>query len=307
MIQFFQILYIYARMTWYDAVRKLGITPKKNPYVYLPIIPDKPKLSHEEEKKQAIINATISGWNTALSKQFTDISNPAPMLALPVIDGAFPSSFKVWVYNISALAHELYHPNIGTIKIPANKDGKYAVVTSLPNYVKFPKTNVDTGEITFLVEDGRRVAMDLIDPDNLSINQDQFIDPKARLSRGRNLGMQGVFWSLNNPPGPDDLAGAYVRMEAFYMDLLQRMGVGTVSARVSFKEKVQKYLDYVIYVPSSDPLKRRKEDVVAYHPYTLETAMDRAELDFQITPAHHAAAEYFKQTSEWHPVLKNKI
>jgi hypothetical protein len=253
-------------------------------------------------------NCVVSYPDRKLSKRMTDGNNIAgqPFLAGGV-ERLFENDYLVWMYNISTVAAEFYHPNIGTVKVPSNIGGKYVVVTSLPNVVKIPKHNIDGNDISFLLEDGRRIAIDLIHSDNLSINQNQFIDPKYKTAIGNNYGERGVFWSLSNPPGEDDLKEAYVRMEAFYMDLLQRAGVGTECGFVTFKDTVQKYLDYTISVPNPDPTKRRKEDRVAYHPYTLRAARDRAEVDFQITPAHHAAAEYFKQTSVWHPVLKNKI
>ena len=131
-----------------------------------------------------------------------------------------PADFHVYIYNIAKLEYKVSRlPLIKELIIPARKENeKYAVVTSLPSPFKFPKGNIDSNDIDIVVIDGRRMAMDLINPDNLTLDQDAVIT--GSFSVGQNLGKLGVFWSVNNPPTEADLAAATRRMEKYYRELL---------------------------------------------------------------------------------------
>lgn len=126
---------------------------------------------------------------------------------------------KVWIYNVSSIEHEVDHPIIKTGVVPAKKEGEdYAVVTSLPEIVAIPKDNPDLSQTNFALEDGKRLAMDFINPDNLGL--DQNLKMKRRLtSSGRNLSDSGVFWSMHNPPLKTELKVAVKRMETHYAKL----------------------------------------------------------------------------------------
>ena len=120
---------------------------------------------------------------------------------------------KVWIYNVSRMQHEIVgHPILSAVTFPAAKeDEDYAVVTSIPRIMRYPKSNIDNSEMEAVFEDGRRVAMDLINPDNRGLDQNQAIQNLT--SVGRNLGDKGVFWSLKNPPGKLEVRLAKKRME----------------------------------------------------------------------------------------------
>lgn len=131
---------------------------------------------------------------------------------------------KVWIYNVSAQRHESsIHPVLGrNVIFPAVKEGEdYSVVTSIPRVMRYPKANVDSGDMEPVFEDGRRIAMDLINPDNLGLDQDATLK-YAGTSDGRNLGAKGVFWSLKNPPGKLEVRLAKKRMEMRYKFLLEQ-------------------------------------------------------------------------------------
>lgn len=132
------------------------------------------------------------------------------------------SDFKVWLYNIGTIRHDVVRP-VGKITIPACKTGeKYALATSLPGAIRFPRLNVDSQELDFVVEDGRRVAMDIVNPDNLGMNQD--IDTiKFTMSSGADLGKVGVFWSVNNPPLQFEIDSAIKRMKKYYSSLIEQV------------------------------------------------------------------------------------
>ena len=164
--------------------------------------------------------------------------------------------FFVYMFNIAKQEYKVSRlPLIKEMVIPARKEGeKYALITKLPSPFKFPKGNIDSNDIDIVVLDGRRMAMDIINPDNLSLDQDAVITNS--FSVGQNLGRLGVFWTQNAVPSEADLAAATRRLEAHYRSLL-------TDARA---------------VETSAP----------------------ARLPEVLTPAHHAAADYFHETFNWH-------
>jgi hypothetical protein len=62
------------------------------------------------------------------------------------------------------------------------------------------------------------MAMDIINPDNLTMDQDAVVT--SGFSVGQNLGKLGVFWSTSNPPTEAEIAAATRRMEKHYRELL---------------------------------------------------------------------------------------
>jgi hypothetical protein len=166
------------------------------------------------------------------------------------------ADFYVYLFNIAKQEYKISRlPIIKEMILPARKEGdKYALVTKLPSPFKMPKGNVDSNDIDIVVIDGRRMAMDIVNPDNLTLDQDAVITNS--FSVGQNLGRLGVFWSLNEVPTEVELAAAARRLEAHYRGLL-------TEARA---------------VETSNP----------------------AALSAMLTPAHHAAADYFHETFNWH-------
>ena len=167
-----------------------------------------------------------------------------------------PADFFVYLFNIAKQEYKVSRlPLIKELTIPARKEAdKYALVTKLPSPFKFPKGNIDSNDIDIIVIDGRRMAMDIVNPDNLSLDQDAVIT--GSFSVGQNMGRLGVFWSVNEVPTEAELAAATRRLEQHYRSLL-------TDARS---------------VEASAP----------------------ASLPAVITPAHHAAADYFHETFNWH-------
>ena len=167
-----------------------------------------------------------------------------------------PADFFVYLFNIAKQEYKISRlPIIKEMIIPARKEGeKYAKVTKLPSPMKVPKGNVDSNDIDIIVMDGRRMAMDIINPDNLSLDQDAVIT--GSFSVGQNMGRLGVFWSLNEVPTEKELADATRRLEVYYRSLL-------TEAR------------------------------------SIEVSNPQA-LPAVLTPATHAAADYFHETFNWH-------
>lgn len=171
--------------------------------------------------------------------------------------------FYVYVFNI---AKQEYHvsrpPLLKDMLIPARKEGqKYTLATRLPSPLLMPKGNVDSNEIDIQAIDTRRFAMDLINPDNLSIDQDAVISGPVT-NEGSNLNKLGVFWSVNAEPTQKELDAATARLEKEYRFILEKARAHEVS-----------------------------------NPATLSQLL---------TPAHHAAAEYFHETFTWHSKAVHK-
>ena len=131
-----------------------------------------------------------------------------------------PADFFVYIFNIAKQEYKISRlPVIKEMVIPARKEGeKYARVTKLPSPMKMPKGNIDSNEIDIVIMDGRRMAMDIINPDNWTLDQDAVLTHSD--SVGQNIGRLGVFWSLNEVPTEVELAAATRRLETHYRNLL---------------------------------------------------------------------------------------
>ena len=119
----------------------------------------------------------------------------------------------VWIYNVSRLTFNVDHHFIKAVVHGRKQDEEYSMVASLPEAVLLPRYNPDSFETTFALQDGKRLAQDFINPDNLGLNQDQ---DNKEVSLGRNLNSSGVFWSMNNPPLQSEIDSEKRRMEKHY-------------------------------------------------------------------------------------------
>lgn len=104
-------------------------------------------------------------------------------------------------------------------KQPEQKDTRYALVTTFPHPLVSPDLNIDSGEVTYRPNDTRRVVMDILNSENLGIDQD-FV-PEKSLSQGVNLGVKGLFWSVNPIPTEQEISSAIKRLENEYKRLLE--------------------------------------------------------------------------------------
>ena len=134
---------------------------------------------------------------------------------------------KIWIYNISQQEYTLRNSVIRELKVPARKDGEeYAVVTSFPQVVVEPVLHVDNNEMHYFAMSGERLAMDLINPSNLGLDQDATgMCYGITLSTGTNLSDRGVFFSTQNPPLRKDLAGARKRYKKYCTALIERANI----------------------------------------------------------------------------------
>jgi hypothetical protein len=176
--------------------------------------------------------------------------------------------YYVFLYNVSEQSFDVSRPPlIRKFKIEGKSAGfKYKLCARFPQPLLVPKGNVDSNEIDIIPQDTRRFAMDIINPDNLGLDQDAVIKPEDVFAIGNNLGVKGVFWSLNGPgaskygqqeePTPAEIERATVRLEKFYRTCLE------------------------------------KADAVA--------ASAPGELGLFLGPEHHLACDYFGEDRQWH-------
>ncbi len=150
--------------------------------------------------------------------------------------------YYVYLYNISEQDFFVSRPPlIKEFKIEKRVPGtEYKLCARFPQPLLVPKGNVDSNEIDIVPQETRRFVMDIINPDNLGIDQDAAIDPANVWSVGNNLGVKGLFWSLNGPgaskhgnkeePTADEIDRARVRMEKYYRTCLDKADAVAASA-----------------------------------------------------------------------------
>lgn len=138
---------------------------------------------------------------------------------------------KVWIYNVSPQGYTLGNSMVKKLAVPAcPEDEEYAVVSSLPAVFIYPKDNVDSNEVDYVLFDGRRVAMDLINPSNLGLDQDTKFNASSMFAVGNNYSERGVFFSTHNPPLKRELKAAHKRLKKYYIELMERANVIRLTA-----------------------------------------------------------------------------
>lgn len=232
-----------------------------------------------ETKEPLQATHTVSGVWPKLSKLWTEayrIDSLQNVQATQYVPGK-----KIWLYNASGVEHTLTSPLFKSVVVPANTTrNRYVMVTSFPENMLIPQLLLDVNETQWIHQDGKRAVMDLINPSNLGI--DQAAKNVHTYSLGEDYGKRGVFWSMHNPPLKREVNAAVARMQNYYKDIIERMNVYfTLSAQEV--EELRRLG------------KSHQADRKAY------------DLQLNITPDHHAAAEYFRFTPMWHPVLGSDV
>ena len=137
--------------------------------------------------------------------------------------------YFVRVFNISRMGFSVDHPFFRAWRngnnIPAcPPDKPYVEVARFPDIVIEKFVQSESGEVRSRGERGERIAMDIINPANLGIDQEQVLSPEAELFSGAgtcDLSKRGVFFiSGHDTPTPEEIAKAKARMEKFYRVLI---------------------------------------------------------------------------------------
>jgi hypothetical protein len=168
-----------------------------------------------------------------MSKAMTDATNIQVDLCIDQLNlfDTVGKTDKVWIYNISRQAHTLGNSLIKRLQIPAcSSYEEYAVATSIPLVVVQPKPNVDNGETNYFFMDGRRVAMDLINPSNLGLDQDLGPRLQASFAVGNDFNRKGVFFSTHNPPLKKEIKAAHKRLKVYYQELIDRANIVRITS-----------------------------------------------------------------------------
>jgi len=148
--------------------------------------------------------------------------------------------FFVYVYSVvdprpqgEKLVRRL-PPLLPCLEIAELKSGeKWKLAATIPHPLNEHDTN-ENGERLSREHSALRMAMDIVNPANYSLDQDK--KPNSLTSVGDNYGVLGVFWSRNYPPTEEEVAKAVARKEAFYREQLDTAGRLEVSNPKALQE-----------------------------------------------------------------------
>lgn len=176
--------------------------------------------------KKSKVTHAYKGQRNDFGTSLTESCNRSP-INLEDLNKAYKPESKVWLYNLSQLDFIVSRPPwFKKINIYGRRDKeKYTIVTSFPEVLVCPE-NVIGGlyenETKIVYQDGKRLCMDICNPDNLGLDQDANISQLFG-SGSNNLGQRGVFWSMNNPPTAEDLRKAKKRLKKYYQYLMEQV------------------------------------------------------------------------------------
>jgi hypothetical protein len=143
-----------------------------------------------------------------------------------------PANFRkteMYVYVFSVVdprprgqkLHRSFPPLMPHLEIPEIEPGqRYRLVTKIGHPVNQYQMR-ENGERYIDSHDARRLAQDIVNPDNLSLEQDIQVDPARVYSQGNDYGRLGVFWSLLPTPKEEEIEKAIQRKEDYYRARLQ--------------------------------------------------------------------------------------
>lgn len=138
----------------------------------------------------------------------------------------WPVQYHVYIFNIAEREFEIQKPPMfPRVKFRACPRGeKYVMVAKIPNVVMERPISAETGQFMHQPYQGERVAMDIINPQNASLDQDAPIPENVSwmdLGGSNDLGRRGLFWSVNEVPTDEELAKARARLDRFYRQKVQ--------------------------------------------------------------------------------------
>jgi hypothetical protein len=171
-----------------------------------------------------------SGHFNARSVRDTQAANQAIVGQDYVDPGQFRKpDYFVYVYSVvdprpdNMKLRRSFPPLIPDLEIAEAKGSRYVLVTTIASPVNQPLMK-ENGERYIDAHDARRLAMDIVNPENLTLDQDRKTQGLSR-AEGNDYGKLGVFWSLNNPPKEEEIRKAIDRKEAFYRARLDQARV----------------------------------------------------------------------------------
>lgn len=152
-------------------------------------------------------------------------------------DGSFdPNLYRepdyfVYIYTISEREFLISQPPLfPRLLIPAKNNGeRVRLCYKIPHPFQQVEREGAIGDFIVRGHKAEQVAQSLLNPNNHSLNQDAIPPEKAVLGFGVDLNAQGVFWSRNNPPTPEEIRAAENRRERYYRQLVERARVLEIS------------------------------------------------------------------------------
>ena len=173
----------------------------------------------------AAITGTSVGEDFKFNRRSQAMSNDENLKYVPdFLDPELTRKPEYFVYVFSVVdpRPEGYHlirnapPLIHHLQIAELKPGEtWTLVTKFPHPVN--QAGVDTQEQRVnYAHNAQRVAQDVVNPENITLNQDAVLAADKSFTEGNDYGKLGVFWSLNEVPTEEEISKAVRRKETFY-------------------------------------------------------------------------------------------
>lgn len=185
--------------------------------------------------------------------------------------------YFIYLYNVSDMTHVVSRPPLfADAKLPGRQGRElFHYIGKFPQPLNLPKGNVDSNEVDFFIQDTRRFVTDMLNPDNLTINQDAVIE-KSTSGGTNDLGAKGIFWSFNGPSEE-------------WENPTRRNPDGTTHSETPTAEEVK----------AATQRMEKRYRFILNEAKTVEVSNPK-EMPDKVTPELHAAAEYFGETYSWH-------
>lgn len=181
------------------------------------------------------VDAAITGMSVGEDLQFNErsqkmSSSENTRFISPYLDPELTRKpeYFVYVYSVVDPRPDAYHlirncpPLVRNMRIAELQPGeKYTLVTKLPHPVNQPDVDTQDQRINH-AHNAQRVAQDIVNPENITMNQDAALRPEQTFTEGNDYGKLGVFWSLHFPPTDEEVAKAIKRKENFYRKRLDQ-------------------------------------------------------------------------------------
>jgi hypothetical protein len=147
----------------------------------------------------------------------------------PLGDGVYPMQqpeFFVYLYSVAKKEMRTEHALLGPVEVFPLEEGQRYRRIGIPIPEPFPQRVEDVfnvGRDPYDYHRGnagaRRIAQDVCDPSNPTLNQkiEDYgkIDPYFAVQNGTNFAKHGVFWSLNAEPTEEELTFFEARRDKF--------------------------------------------------------------------------------------------